>query len=233
MSCTIGVFAQARHATACESITVRSNNAMKKLAVCLSICLGLGLITQAHAEGNAEAGKARSVTCAACHGPDGNSMNPQWPSLAGQNASYLERQLKAFKSNARQNPLMGPQAMALSDQDIADLAAYYSSQEIKGGTADPELAPAGERLYRGGNLEANIAACAACHGPAGKGNPAASYPALAGQHAEYTVAQLKAYREGSRKTDSAMNQMMRGVAARMTDREMAAVASYIQGLRSE
>jgi len=206
---------------------------MKKLAVCLSICLGLGLINQAQAEGNADAGKARSVTCAACHGADGNSMNPQWPSLAGQNASYLERQLKAFKSNARQNPLMGPQAMTLSDQDIADLAAYFSSQEIKGGTTDPELAPAGERLYRGGNLEANIAACAACHGPTGKGNAAASYPALAGQHSDYTIAQLKAYREGSRKTDSAMNQMMRGVAARMTDSEMAAVASYIQGLRSE
>jgi len=206
---------------------------MKKLAVCLSICLGLGLINQAQAEGNADAGKARSVTCAACHGADGNSMNPQWPSLAGQNASYLERQLKAFKSNARQNPLMGPQAMTLSDQDIADLAAYFSSQEIKGGTTNPELAPAGERLYRGGNLEANIAACAACHGPTGKGNPAASYPALAGQHSDYTIAQLKAYREGSRKTDSPMNQMMRGVAARMTDSEMAAVASYIQGLRSE
>jgi len=206
---------------------------MKKLAVCLSICLGLGLINQAPAEGNADAGKARSVTCAACHGADGNSMNPQWPSLAGQNASYLERQLKAFKSNARQNPLMGPQAMTLSDQDIADLAAYFSSQEIKGGTTNPELAPAGERLYRGGNLEANIAACAACHGPTGKGNAAASYPALAGQHSDYTIAQLKAYREGSRKTDSAMNQMMRGVAARMTDSEMAAVASYIQGLRSE
>jgi len=206
---------------------------MKKLAVCLSICLGLGLINQAQAEGNADAGKARSVTCAACHGADGNSMNPQWPSLAGQNASYLERQLKAFKSNARQNPLMGPQAMTLSDQDIADLAAYFSSQEIKGGTTNPELAPAGERLYRGGNLEANIAACAACHGPTGKGNAAASYPALAGQHSDYTIAQLKAYREGSRKTDSAMNQMMRGVAARMTDSEMAAVASYIQGLRSE
>ena len=175
----------------------------------------------------------QGITCAACHGADGNSMNPQWPSLAGQNASYLERQLKAFKSNARQNPLMGPQAMTLSDQDIADLAAYFSSQEIKGGTTNPELAPAGERLYRGGNLEANIAACAACHGPTGKGNAAASYPALAGQHSDYTIAQLKAYREGSRKTDSAMNQMMRGVAARMTDSEMAAVASYIQGLRSE
>lgn len=206
---------------------------MKKLAVCLSICLGLSLFTQAYADGNADAGKALSVTCGACHGADGNSMNPQWPSLAGQNASYLERQLKAFKSSDRQNPLMGPQAMALSDQDIADLAAYFSGQDIKGGTANPELAPAGERLYRGGNLEANIAACAACHGPTGAGNPAASYPALAGQHADYTIAQLKAYREGSRKTDSAMNQMMRGVAARMTDAEMAAVASYIQGLRAE
>jgi cytochrome c553 len=206
---------------------------MKKIAAYLSICLGLGLITQVHAEGNAEAGQARSATCAACHGVDGNSVNPQWPNLAGQNSGYLVRQLKAFKAGERQNPLMSPQAMMLSDQDIEDLAAYFSSKVVQGGTADPELAPAGERLYRGGNLGANIAACASCHGPDGKGNGPAAYPALAGQHADYVVLQLKAYREGSRQTDAPMNQMMRGVAARMTDNEMRAVASYIQGLRSE
>ncbi len=206
---------------------------MKKLAVYLSICLGLGLITQANAAGNAEAGQARSATCAACHGVDGNSVNPQWPSIAGQDSGYIARQLKAFKSGERENPLMSPQAMGLSDQDVEDLAAFFSSQSIVGGTADAELAPAGERLYRGGNLEANIAACAACHGPSGSGNPPASYPALAGQHAEYTVAQLRAYREGSRTTDAQMNQMMRNVAARMTDNEMRAVAAYIQGLRAE
>lgn len=206
---------------------------MKKLAACLSLCLGLGLITQVHAEGNADAGKARAAVCGGCHGADGNSVNPQWPSLAGQNAGYIRRQLEAFRSGERQNPLMGPQAMGLSDQDIADLGAYYASLVVKGGTADPELAPAGERLFRGGNIEANISACAACHGPSGKGNPAASYPALAGQHAAYTVAQLKAYREGSRTTDAGMGQMMRNVAARMTDKEMQAVAAYIQGLRSE
>ena len=206
---------------------------MKKLAVYLSICLGLGLITQANAAGNAEAGQARSATCAACHGVDGNSVNPQWPSIAGQDSGYIARQLKAFKSGERENPLMSPQAMGLSDQDVEDLAAFFSSQSIVGGTADAELAPAGERLYRGGNLEANIAACAACHGPSGTGNPPASYPALAGQHAEYTVAQLRAYREGSRTTDAQMNQMMRNVAARMTDNEMRAVAAYIQGLRAE
>jgi cytochrome c553 len=206
---------------------------MKKLAVYLSICLGLGLVTQANATGNAEAGQARSATCAACHGVDGNSVNPQWPSLAGQDAGYIARQLRAFKSGERENPLMSPQAMGLSDQDVEDLAAYFSSKNIAGGTADAELAPAGERLYRGGNLEANISACAACHGPTGRGNPPASYPALAGQHADYVVAQLRAYREGSRKTDAQMNQMMRNVAARMTDNEMRAVAAYIQGLRSE
>ena len=206
---------------------------MKKLAVYLSICLGLGLITQANAAGNAEAGQARSATCAACHGVDGNSVNPQWPSIAGQDSGYIARQLKAFKSGERENPLMSPQAMGLSDQDVEDLAAFFSSQSIVGGTADAELAPAGERLYRGGNLEANIAACAACHGPSGSGNPPASYPALAGQHAEYTVAQLRAYREGSRTTDAQMNQMMPNVAARMTDNEMRAVAAYIQGLRAD
>ena len=160
-------------------------------------------------------------------------MNPQWPSIAGQDSGYIARQLKAFKSGERENPLMSPQAMGLSDQDVEDLAAFFSSQSIVGGTADAELAPAGERLYRGGNLEANIAACAACHGPSGSGNPPASYPALAGQHAEYTVAQLRAYREGSRTTDAQMNQMMRNVAARMTDNEMRAVAAYIQGLRAD
>lgn len=202
---------------------------MKKLVACL--CLGLAMITQVNAEGSAEAGKVKSVTCSACHGADGNSINPEWPNLAGQHEGYLLRQLQAFKSGARQNPLMGPQAMTLSDEDMADLAAFFSQQSPKGGVADPELVPAGERLYRGGNLEANIAACTGCHGPAGRGNPEASYPALQGQQSGYVVAQLKAYREGSRKTDANMNQMMRNVAARMTDAEMQAVASYIQGLR--
>jgi len=204
---------------------------MKKLVACL--CLGLGLISQAHAEGNAEAGKSKSVTCSACHGADGNSVNPEWPNLAGQHSGYLVRQLQAFKSGERQNPLMGPQAMMLSEQDMEDLAAYFSQQVARGGTADPELAPAGERLYRGGNIDAEISACTACHGPGGTGNPDASYPALHGQHAAYVIAQLKAYREGSRSTDAGMNQMMRNVAARMTDAEMRAVASYIQGLRPE
>ncbi len=179
--------------------------------------------------GSAEAGQAKSVTCAACHGADGNSLNPEWPSLAGQHESYIINSLQAYQSGARSNVLMSGQAAALSAEDIADLAAYFSAQTRTSRTADPALVAAGERLYRGGNRDSSISACIACHGPYGLGNPGAAYPAIAGQHATYTAAQLRAYRSGERATDP--NQIMRNVAARLTDEEIAAVASYIQGLR--
>ena len=179
--------------------------------------------------GSAEAGQAKSVTCAACHGADGNSLNPEWPSLAGQHASYLVSSLQAYQSGGRSNVLMSGQAAPLSAEDIADLAAYFSAQTPAPRTADPALVAAGERLYRGGNRDSSVSACIACHGPAGRGNPGAAYPSIAGQHATYAAAQLRAYRSGERASDP--NQIMRNVAARLTDEEIAAVAAYVQGLR--
>ncbi len=187
-------------------------------------------VNTALAEGDVDAGKTKSATCTACHGADGNSVNPEWPSLAGQNASYIVKTLQAFKDGTRSNPLMTAQAMMLSDEDMADLAAYYQAQKPTGRTADPKLAPLGERLYRGGNAESNLTACIGCHGPAGRGNLPAGYPALAGQHATYTAKQLSDYQSGARKSDGDAK-IMREVAARLTQDEIKALAAYIQGLR--
>lgn len=183
----------------------------------------------AAAEGSVEAGQAKSITCAACHGPDGNSVNPEWPSLAGQHPSYTVRQLKAFQSGARENVLMSSQAMGLTEQDMEDLAAYYAAQRLIPKEADPAKASIGERLYRGGNMETSVSACIACHGPRGGGNSPAAYPSIQGQHAIYTAAQLRAYKDGTRSTDP--NRMMRDIATLLNDDEIDRVASYIQGLR--
>ncbi len=183
------------------------------------------------AEGSAEAGQAKTTTCIACHGVDGNSANPEWPSLAGQSSAYLIKQMKAFKDGKRQDPLMTPMAQLLSEEDIKDLAAYYAQQVNSGLEASPSKVAEGQRLYRGGDPLAGIAACIACHGPNGKGMAAAGYPALRGQHATYTANQLKAYRSGARTTDQEHNRMMRDVANRLTDAQIEAVAQYVQGLR--
>ncbi len=199
----------------------------------LATAIALALATvalPARAAGDAAAGQAKAITCAACHGVDGNSLNPEWPSLAGQHESYIVKQLQAFKSGARQNVLMSGQAMALSDQDMADLAAYFAGQKPAKKSADPALVDVGQRLYRGGNKDAGVPACLACHGPDGLGNLTAAWPLVAGQQANYTAAQLAAYRSGERKTDGD-TQIMRNVAARLTDDEIKAVASYIQGLQ--
>jgi cytochrome c553 len=180
-------------------------------------------------KGSIEAGQTKAAVCAACHGPDGNSLNPEWPSLAGQHASYIVRQLQAFKRGERSNVLMTSQAMTLSDQDMLDLGVYYASKTSQPRTADPNLVAAGEQLYRGGHRETGIGACIACHGPTGIGNGPAAYPAIAGQHAAYVAAQLKAYRAGQRSSD--INQIMRNNTARLTDAEIDAVSSYVQGLR--
>jgi cytochrome c553 len=191
---------------------------------------GVLLSGSALAAGSAEAGKAKSVTCSACHGMDGNSLNPEWPTIAGQHESYLINALNSFKSGARQNVLMSGMAMPLSAEDIQDLAAYFAEQKPAPGVADPALATAGERLYRGGNKDTGVPACLACHGPTGQGNPVASWPSVAGQHAAYATAQLKAYRAKERSTDGD-TQIMRNVAAQLTDDEIKSVTSYIQGLR--
>jgi cytochrome c553 len=180
-------------------------------------------------EGSAEEGQTKSATCVACHGANGNSPNPEWPNLAGQHESYILKQLQAFKAGERQNPLMSPIAMTLSEDDMADLAAYYSTQTRTGLEADANKVELGQRVYRGGDLDANVAACSGCHGPRGTGNPTALYPALQGQHATYVAAQLRAYRAGTRQTDQ--NSIMRDVTRTMSDEQIDAVAAYVQGLR--
>ena len=206
---------------------MRALSRIAATSVAISVCMAFA--HSAQAAGSADAGKAKAVICQACHGVDGNSVNPEWPSLAGQHASYLANQLRAYKKGARENILMSSQATVLSERDIEDLAAYYSSLSAKTPGANPDLASAGERIYRGGNQASGVSACGACHGPAGHGNPSAGIPSLSGQHATYTAAQLRAYAATERKSD--LNQMMRNVAARLSASEIEAVATYIQGLR--
>lgn len=183
------------------------------------------------AAGDPAAGQQKSATCAACHGADGNSSDPANPKLAGQSEGYLYKQLWEFKEGIRQNAVMAGMVAALSEQDMRDLAAFYAAQTIQGGAADPELADRGEALYRGGDLARGIPSCAACHGATGLGNPAANFPALGGQHAQYTRSQLEQFRSMLRANDA--GQMMRNIAIKMTDPDMEAVASYIEGLRPE
>lgn len=197
-------------------------------------CLALTTM-QAQAQslvaGSAQAGKARALTCTACHGPEGNSASPTWPNIAGQNAPYLLAQLQAFKDGSRKDPLMSAQAMMLSAEDMANLAVYFESlPSAAQAVADVNLIDRGEALYRGGNLEDKSAACLACHGPTGRGNPAAKYPALQGQHAAYTTKQLNAYADGIRTTDGKTH-IMRDIAARLDKKDIAALSSYVQGLR--
>jgi cytochrome c553 len=184
----------------------------------------------AAATGDAEKGRQSATQiCAACHGVDGNSLIPANPSLAGQHPQYIMKQLNNFKSGERKNPVMSGMVANLSDDDMKNLAAYYASQAPRGGSAkDATLVAGGRKVYRGGNTATAVAACAGCHSPNGAGIPA-QYPRLAGQPTEYTIAQLKSFRSGDRANDP--NNIMRTIAARMTDREIDAVAEYIRGLR--
>ena len=200
-----------------------------KLVAALSLAVTLAWSTTSFAAGSKEAGQAKAATCAACHGMDGNSLNPEWPNLAGQHETYIVRQLTAFHGGQRQNLLMSPMAAILTEQDMAALAAYFSSQTVRGGETEPSKAKLGQRVYRSGNVEGKVMACAGCHGPAGRGNAPASYPSIQGQQATYVALQLKAYKAGTRTTDP--NQMMRNMAAALSDEEIDAVASYVQGLR--
>ncbi|MEZ5506901.1 MAG: c-type cytochrome [Gammaproteobacteria bacterium] len=197
-----------------------------------------GAVNLAFAGGDAAAGQAKSAVCGACHGADGNSMVPNFPKLAGQGEAYLLKQLQDIKSGAREVPEMMAITPGLSDQDMADLAAFYASQKPTGGAADPALVELGQQVYRGGNATTGVPACASCHGATGRGMPEAGFPALAGQHAAYIETQLKAFRaagredaEGKRRTNDGDTKMMRATAARLSDKEIKALASYINGLQ--
>ena len=182
-------------------------------------------------DGSADVGKAKALTCTACHGPEGNSISPLWPNIAGQHANYLVAQLKAFKGGSRSDPLMTSQAMLLSDQDMTNLAVYFESLPgAAQAVANPSLVSRAEALYRGGNADNGIAACIACHGPNGRGNPAAAYPAIKGQHAAYTAKQLQDYAAGTRTSDGPTH-VMRDIAERLSKEDIEALASYVQGLK--
>jgi cytochrome c553 len=202
---------------------------MKNLAVITIALIVSQVLGPVQAAGDPEAGKLKSTQCAACHGADGNSVNPEWPKLAGQHADYLVKQLSYFEKGERENATMKPMANVLDEEGREDVAAYYALQKVKTGAADPELVELGEKIYRSGNPESGVAPCMGCHGPNGAGNPAALYPALRGQHAKYTENQLHGFAEGKRVNENA-KKMMQILAARMTNREIRAVASYIQGL---
>ncbi|MBC3383037.1 cytochrome c4 [Pseudomonas sp. SWRI12] len=202
---------------------------MNKLIV--SLLLTLGISGVAHAAGDAKAGEAKVAVCGACHGPDGNSMAPNFPKLAGQGERYLTKQLKEIKDGKRVVLEMTGLLTNLSDQDLEDIAAYFASQKGSVGAADPKLVARGEALFRGGNLEKGLPACTGCHSPDGKGNAAAGFPHLGGQHAQYITKQLTDFRkeEGGRANDGdAMT--MRTIARKLSDEDIAAVSSYIQGL---
>ncbi len=202
---------------------------LQSIALFTLLCAAGANAAAPEGQGSAEEGQAKSTTCVACHGVNGNSANPEWPNIAGQHAPYMLKQLQAFKSGERQNPLMTPIAMTLSEDDMADLAAFYETQTLTGLEANPDQVEAGQRLYRGGDLDTHVAACTGCHGPRGQGNPTALYPAIQGQHATYIAAQLRAFRAGTRQTDP--NGMMRDVARTMSDDQIDALAAYVQGLR--
>ncbi|MCP4874273.1 MAG: cytochrome c4 [Gammaproteobacteria bacterium] len=187
------------------------------------------LLSFAANAGDIEAGKSKSAVCAACHGADGNSANGAWPSLAGQHASYIYKQLKDFKEGRRNDPTMVGMVALLNDDDMKNLAAYYESQQGKAVAFDGELVETGESIYRGGITETHVAACMGCHAPSGQGNGPAGWPSLKGQHPEYMLTQLKNFKQGARANDT--GQMMRNVVVRMSEMEMKSVAAYIAGIQ--
>lgn len=182
-----------------------------------------------HATGNADAGQEKSTVCAACHGAQGISVNPDWPNLAGQHATYLVKQMIAYKQGEkRNNPTMMAMVNNLTSQDMDDLAAFYAKQPPEDIDASKANQSRGKALYYGGDFNKHITACIACHGPQGTGNEQAGFPVLSGQHAAYTRLQLQAFKDGKRSND--LNSIMRDISARMDTNDMKAVADYIAGL---
>jgi cytochrome c553 len=206
--------------------------------VLVSLLLTLGITGIAHAAGNAEAGQEKVAVCGACHGADGNSAAPNFPKLAGQGERYLFKQLQDIKagSSPTAEPGVGRKVLEMtgildpySDQDLADIAAYFASQKMTVGMADPALIEQGEKLFRGGKLDLGMPACIGCHAPNGVGNDLAGFPQLGGQHAAYTAKQLTNFREGDRTNDGDV-MIMRTIASKLSNKDIEALSSYIQGL---
>lgn len=209
-----------------------SNKHVMPIVVLLGFSMGMATAAPLSG-GHASAGKQKAATCAGCHGADGNSPNAQFPRLAGQNAGYIARQLKLFKSGKRSSPIMGTMAELLSQQDVKDVAAYFAAQElVPDGVAHSKLAGAGGHIFDQGKVSAGVPACASCHGVAGMGNAAAGFPRIAGQHAVYIEKQLRAFRDGSRAGDPQAS-IMHGIAKGLTDDDIKAVAVYAAGMQSQ
>ncbi len=209
---------------------------MRTVLIAMAVSLSVSAASAAGLVGDAAAGKTKAAACGACHGADGNSPAPTFPKLAGQGERYLVKQIHDIKSGARPVPAMAGQTDNLSEQDIADIAAYYAGQKGSVNQAKKDLVARGEAIYRGGVREKGVPACAACHSPTGAGNAPAGFPKLGGQHTDYVTTQLKAYRaaadgDAAGRANDGDTKPMRGVAARMSDAEIAAVASYISGLQ--
>jgi cytochrome c553 len=202
---------------------------MKRLWILAATISGAIASNSALAAGSVETGATKAIVCQACHGANGNSTNPEWPSLAGLGADYIAEQLKNFKEGKRTNPVMMPNAMSLSPGDMADLGAYFDSLTNTGLEADPSYWQAGEKLYRGGDSARGIPACMACHGPTGHGNEPAKFPALRGQQSVYVMKQLNDYASGARPTGP--NGIMQTIAKRLSADDIRNLASYLQGLR--
>lgn len=201
---------------------------MKKFIFAVVFGVGVSSSPLVFAAGDISAGKTKSAVCAACHGADGNSPSDMYPKLAGQHASYLYKQLVEFKSGERENAIMAPMVANLSEQDMADLAAFFASKETALGAVSEDLLELGKQIYRGGNSESGVPACMACHGPNGSGMPAAKWPKLSAQYRAYTESQLHAFANGERHNDP--NGMMRDIASKLTEEEIKAVSAYVSGL---
>lgn len=210
-------------------------NEIKMKNIVLLVCLFLGFSSSVTAQGNVENGKAKSVTCGACHGIDGNSAISMNPKLAGQHAKYLVKQLTEFKlasqtggKEGRNNAVMNGMSAMLSEQDILDLAAYFSSQDATSSESSEGAVVPGNKLYVGGDLERGITACIACHGPKGNGTSLSGFPDISGQHSAYIATQLKSFRSGERA--NSLNGMMGDIAKRLTDDDIEMISSYVAGL---
>lgn len=212
-------------------------NSLDNLFVLASFFIIFTLSSNAFAEGDAEKGKEKSQVCQGCHGADGNSYGPEWPNLASQHTSYLTKQIRNFKDGVRKNETMNSMVAGLNEEDIKDIAAYFSRQSlVPQGTPsneqlDSELIKTGRKIYKGGNRYSGVPACAGCHGPNAVGNGPAAFPHLAGQKTTYLIKTLKDFKSGARANDP--NEIMRNIAAKLTESEINAVANYVATLQAK